>query len=439
MSLVHGHLPEPAQRVYELLADHPGPDTTATPLADALDLTEPTVTAALQLLHTAHLIQRRSGQRYALADRFRQHATHLRGRLPLSVRNTQRARLIDWYAATAAATVPLLAPDAHRFSPPVAHDAVPHTHTDDHAARTWFGGEHRVLRAVLTTALDWHWDNVAVELAEAIWHLARPTYHHDDLVHAQQAGHTAAHRAHPGIAAVFGAREAAGLADLGRHDDALAAIADATSLAHDTGDSRVLALALSLSGRVRLAAGHPDDALHEFTLALRHQRRLADDHHGHAVLHRRIGQAYLARGRVHDAVRHLRDSSEEMTRTGHPLGAARAATYLAEALIATRRPGVALAELGRARRRIRDIAALRYHVGLDLAAARAAYHLGDTGITHRLTDNLIHQLTHAGPGAAADLHAATHLRDQVAAPPSGSAADHHDHMRGPSPPRTGRT
>jgi tetratricopeptide (TPR) repeat protein len=414
VSLEYGHLSQPVQRVYELLADHPGPDTTSAPLASALDMTETDVTAALHQLHTAHLVERWTGDRYVLADRVRQHAHQLRDQMPPSVRNAQHGRLIDWYAATAAALVPILAPDAHRFSPPVTHDAVPQVHTDQQQARVWFGWEHRVLRNVLTTTADWQWDDVAVELAEATWHLGRPTYQHDDLIHAQQAGHTAAHRAHPNLAGVFRAREAAGLADLGRHDDALAAATDATACADGTGDPRLAAVTHSLSGRVRLAAGHVDDAMHDFAVALHHQRRLIDDRHGHAVLHRRIGQAYLARGRFADAIRHLRDSHEEMNRAGYPLGAARAVTFLAEALVATGRAGVALAELGRARRRIRDIAALRYHAGLDLAAARAAYHLGDASLTYRLTDNLVNQLTHAGPGATADLRAAAHLRDQVA-------------------------
>jgi hypothetical protein len=113
--------------------------------------------------------------------------------------------------------------------------------------------------------------------------------------------------------------------------------------------------------------------LHDLTLALRHHRRLVDDHHGHAVLHRRIGQAYIARGRVDHAIRHLRESRDEMTRAGHPLGVARAATFLADVLVATDRAGAALDELGRARRRIGDTAGLRYRAGPDLTAARAAY------------------------------------------------------------------
>ncbi|SEF38129.1 hypothetical protein SAMN05421837_11880 [Amycolatopsis pretoriensis] len=407
--LVHGHLSETAQQVYALLADHPGPDTTAAPLAAALDLSEPAVTDALTMLHTAQLVDRWPGDRYRLAERVRPHAIRLRERERPSVRSHQRARLIDFYAATAVAAVSLIAPDAHRFSPSAAHEATPHLHADERQARAWFGWEHQVLRHVATAAAGWGWDDVVVELAEAVWHLSRPTYHHDDLAAVQHAGHTAAQRSHPAIAAVFRAREAAALSDLDNHDGARAAAADATLSVEDTDDPRLAALAYSLSGRVQLAAGHPDRAAHDLHAALRAQRRVARDPHGHAVLHRRIGQAHLALGRVDDALRHLRNSHEELTRARHPLGAARTAVPLADALIAAGHPGAAMAELSNARTRIGATAAVRYLAALDLATARTAYHLGDTSITRRLTDTLITQLTHAGPGATTDLNAAHEL------------------------------
>jgi hypothetical protein len=412
VSLALEHLPEPDRQVYELLADHPGPDTTAAPLAFALDLPEPDVTAALHRLHAARMVERWPGDRYTVADHVRQHATHRRRQAPPSTRTLQVARLIDWYAATAGATVPVIAHDAHRFSADVVYGTAPTAPASARQARVWFSWEHHVLRDVLATAVERHHDDAAVELAEALWHLARPTYHHDDLVHAQHAGYTAALRTQPSIAAVFRARAAAGLTDLGSHDDALDAVTEAIGLARDTGDRRLLIAAHSLSGRVHLAAGHPDAALHELTIALTHHRRVVDDH-GHAVLRRRIGQAHLAHGHPGAAVPHLRASSQAMARAGHPLGTARALTVLADAHLAQDRPGPALAAVGQARRLLDDVAGLRYRAGVDLVAAEAAYRLGDTGITRRLTDDLIPLLTHAGPGAASDLAAATDLRDRL--------------------------
>ncbi len=410
MSLVYERLPEPAQWVYELLVDHPGPDTTAAPLAAVLGLPEADVTVELHRLHRTGLVQRESAERYALARDIRQHASHLREQEQPELRMYQRGLLVDWYAATAAAAVPLIAPRAHRFSPPAAHHAAPGVHPDARGAHLWFGWEHRVLRNVTAAVVDWGWDDVAVELAEAVWHLARPGYHHDDLVYVQHAGDIAAARAHPALRAVFLARRAAGLSDLERHDEALTAVTDATSLARDTGDPRLIALVQSLSGRARLAAGHAEDAFHDLTRALRHQRRVAADAHGHAVLHRRIGQARLALGHTADALRHLRDSHLEMAKAQQALGTARTATALAQAIIADRHPGQAMDVLGDARSAIGDTAAVRYLVGLDLAAAQAAYDLGDTSLTRSITDRLIDQLQHAGPGAAADLATAHQLR-----------------------------
>jgi DNA-binding transcriptional ArsR family regulator len=413
VTLPYGHLPEQAQRVYELLAEHPGPDATAAPLAAALNMTQPAVTVALHQLSTAGLvIQPRPGERFALATHVRQHATHQRAQLPEATRAQHIARLIDWYTAAAADAVPLIAPDTPRFSAPVTHTSVPQIHDDARHAHLWSSWEHRLLRNILTTAARHHHDDLTVELAEAIWHLARPTYHHDDLVHAQHTGHTTAADTQPAIAAVFRAREATGLADLGHLGAALDAITDATALAHDTDDPGVLAVVYSHRGSVHLVSGHPDEALHDCTFALHQHRHLVDDH-GHAVLHRRVGQAHLALGHPDDALRYLHASSEAMTRTRHPLSAARAQTYLADALTATGQPTKALSAVWRAHRLLGDNAAPRYRVGIDLAAARAHHLLGDAGLTHRLTDNIITRLTHAGPGATADLNAATALRDQL--------------------------
>ncbi|MBE8523038.1 hypothetical protein ILP97_37045 [Amycolatopsis sp. H6(2020)] len=399
------------QRVYELLADHPGPDTTALPVAAALEISELDAAAALQRLHAERLLdQLPPGDRYALAPWVRQHAIHQRARVSDPTRSGQNGRLIDWYAATACAAVPLLAPEAFRFSPSAAHEAVPHDHVDGHRALRWYTWEHRVLSNVLTAAVDHGRSDVAVELAEAIWHLARTTYHHDDLAHAQRIGHILTHQTRHPIAAVFRAREASALADLRHITDALGAAADAA--AGDIAEPGILALAYSHSGRVHLAAGAPEEALRELTAALRHYRSVVDDH-GHALAHRRIGQAHLALGHTADALRYLDASISALIRAKHRLGAARALTYLADALTVDRQPSNALSAIGRAHALLGNAAALRYRAGLDLAAARARYALSEATISRRLTENIIIRLNHAGPGAAGDLAAALALHDQL--------------------------
>ncbi|MFB9686117.1 hypothetical protein [Amycolatopsis plumensis] len=413
MSIPYAQLPAAIQRVYELLADHPGPDTTAPPIAAALEISELDAATALQRLHAARLLdQLPPGDRYALAPWARQHATHQRARVPDSTRSGQNSRLIDWYAATACAAVLLMAPEALRFSASATHEAVPHDHVDGHRALRWYTWEHRVLSHVLTTAVDHGRSDVAVELADAIWHLARTTDHHDDLAHAHHTGHTLTHQTRHPIAAVFRAREAKALADLRHITDALNAAAEAAALARDTAEPGILALAHSHSGRVDLVAGDPDQALRELTTGLRHYRNVVDDH-GHALTRRRIGQAHLALGYTADALCYLDASIGALIRADHRLGAARALTYLADAFTADRQPSNALSALGRAHALLGNSAAPRYRTGLDLAAARARYALGETTITRRLTENLITRLDRAGPGAAGDLAAAVALHDQL--------------------------
>ncbi|SFW13774.1 hypothetical protein [Amycolatopsis australiensis] len=424
MSDPHDHRPTAAtvQRVFEVLVDHPGPTTTAAPLAAALELPEPTVIAALQRLRANdHVVRPPEGRhtlpegdrRYALAPGVSRHAAHLRGRVPPSIRTQQRTRLLHWYAATAEVAVPL-AFDAHRFSPPVTHAAVARR-----AGRWdplgWFAWEHDVLRNVIATLVDWKHDEVVIGLAEAMWHLGRPTYHHHDLLHAQQAGRTAAERAHPALAPMFQAREAAVLADLAHHEDALAAVDDAVRRLDEHTDRLIRETVLSTRGRVQLAAGDTDHALRSFTAAHSYHRRLVDDY-GKATLLRRIGQTHLANLQTDKAIKCLKDACAAMPRiplAGSSLARVRAITHLANALTTGGRASEARRRLDRTHPLIKGTVATRYRAGHDLAVARATYALNDTAVTRNLTDNLIAQLELAGPGAARDLHAARDLRRRL--------------------------
>ncbi|MFJ1767983.1 hypothetical protein ACIOD2_47240 [Amycolatopsis sp. NPDC088138] len=413
MSLTHAHLPGAARQVYDLLADHPGPATTAAPVAAALGITEPDAAAALQRLHAAHLVdQLPPGHRYALTSLVRQHAAHQRRQTPASARAVQNTRLVSWYTAAASAAVSLVAPRAPWFSAHATHEALPPDHADGRRGLPWYAQEHHVLRNILAAELAQGRAEVAVELAEAVWHLARPTYHHDDLAHAQHTGHTLTHQTRRPLAAVFRAREATALADLGRRVEALRAAAEATTSAQDTAEPGILALVHAHNGRVHLTAGQPENALHELATALRHHQ-VVDDDHGRALVHRRIGQAHLDLGHIADATRYLDASSSALTRKGHRLSAARSLTYLAHALVADRHSARALSVVGRAHDLLGNAAAPRYRAGIGLAAARARYALGEATVTRRITEDLIRRLRDSGPGAAGDLAAATELHNRL--------------------------
>ncbi|MEV6832078.1 hypothetical protein [Amycolatopsis sp. NPDC051102] len=417
MSDQHGYPAATVQRVFEVLVDHPGPDTTAAPLAAALELPEPVVIAALEQLRAGGQVLRRPegrhapverDRRYTLAEGVSRHAAHLRGRTPPSIRTQQQIRLLHWYAATAEVAVPL-AFDVHRFGPRVTYAAVARC-AGGWDPLGWFAWEHDVLRNVVTTLTSWKHDDVVIGLAEAIWHLGRPTYHHHDLLHAQQAGRAAAERSDPALTPVFQAREAAVLADLAHHADARAAVDDAVGRLDEHTDRRIREAVVSIRGRVHLAAGDTDHALLDFTTALSYHRRLVDDY-GKAALLRRVGQTRLANGQIGKAITCLRDATAAMPRT--PLARVRAVTYLAEALTTGGRAAEAIHELSRAHPLIKESVAIRYRAGHDLAAARATYARGDSARARSLTDNLIDQLELAGRGAVRDLHAARDLRRRL--------------------------
>ncbi len=404
--------------VFELLADHPGPDTTAAPLAAVLDLRTAVVTAALEKMaadgrvvrppHSSPLAV--GGHRYVLAEGISRHAAHRRGRVPPSLRTQQIERLLDWYVTTAAVAVSRIAPDVCKFSPDVRHAPIAHP---GHGWNPlgWFAWEHSTLRTVLAALMGRRQHDSAVELAEAIWHCGRPGYRHDDVLYAQQAGRVAAERSTPAIAAVFRAREAIVLADLDRLDDARAAVADAARLAAASSDGSVREAVTAAEGRVHLAVGDADRAVRAFTLALAEHRRLPD-RYGQAVLYRRVGQAYLAQRQIGRAISCLRQARSLMP----PLSLAqvRTVTHLADALIRGGRAAEADTALREVHPLITGSSAVRYRVGHDLAVARAAYHLGDDGRARRRLDDLITQLTTLdNPVAARDLTAARELRRRL--------------------------
>ncbi|SFW86906.1 hypothetical protein [Amycolatopsis australiensis] len=157
MNLVHDHLPGPAQQVYQLMADHPGPDTAATPLAAALELTGTEVADALQMLPTARLLDRSPGDRYQLPGRLHRHAASPRDRERPSIRTRQRARLVDFYAATAAAAIPSPPTPTASAHPQPTKSVLLSTPTNATPA-AGSAGNTSSCRHVATTAVGWGWD-----------------------------------------------------------------------------------------------------------------------------------------------------------------------------------------------------------------------------------------------------------------------------------------
>jgi DNA-binding SARP family transcriptional activator/tetratricopeptide (TPR) repeat protein/DNA-binding XRE family transcriptional regulator len=160
------HLSAAAAGSFRLLGLHPGPDFdlyAATALTgNALDRARST----LDMLVTAHLVRRTSGDRYAMHDLLRAYALSLPAE-PGEQRSAM-TRLLDYYLATAASAMEALAP-ADRNRRPLAPVVVSCPPVSDPArARAWLDQERAVLVAAIRHATLHGWPDHAIRLAATL-------------------------------------------------------------------------------------------------------------------------------------------------------------------------------------------------------------------------------------------------------------------------------
>ncbi|MFD6363210.1 BTAD domain-containing putative transcriptional regulator [Streptomyces roseolus] len=138
-------------RLFRLLADHPGPDTTAAAAAASAGLSSDRTRALLAELVNAHLLQCHPSDRYQLHDLVRAYAAdRLAADEPETDRRAARHRLFDHYLHSALSADRLL--DEHRDPIPV-DPPVPGGHprptTGPEEARAWFAAEQTALVAAV--------------------------------------------------------------------------------------------------------------------------------------------------------------------------------------------------------------------------------------------------------------------------------------------------
>jgi tetratricopeptide (TPR) repeat protein len=160
------HLPAVAARSFRMLGLHPGPDLD---LYAAMALTDTGLEQAhstLAILTTAHLIQGTRDGRYVMHDLLRAYAASLLDD-PDEPRSAM-TRMLDYYLATAASAMEVLAP-AERNRRPVAPIAVSSPPVPDPArARAWLDAERAVLVAVTRHAARRGWPQHAIRLAATL-------------------------------------------------------------------------------------------------------------------------------------------------------------------------------------------------------------------------------------------------------------------------------
>ncbi|MFI5591240.1 hypothetical protein ACIA5G_39740 [Amycolatopsis sp. NPDC051758] len=391
LTVVYDNLPARARQLYRLLSDYPGPDCTVAVLAAALDQSLTAVEDAMNDLFQAHLVTETGPGRYALGTSVSQHAQRLRNEVDSpDLRDEQLRRLITWYLHRCAGAANTIKPSPHRYTPVFTDGrADRHRHPSPAHAQAWFQIERRNIMAALDTAAELDFDDLLVQLAEAVWDPLRTGYHLEDIVLSQTKASRSAVMVSTALSAVIIARVAFALTSLGEEPEAsITTAGEAVQLAHGTDDSWAKAMALSTRARALTAAGHLDDAITDLNAALVLDRQRGDLP-SIALRLRRLGQAHQSRGDTARAVELLLQAVDQMAAANDQAGHARSLTYLANGYLAAGRPGLALDALRRGHGYVANAGASRHRVDAELTAARAYEQLGDLAAARALCDELL--------------------------------------------------
>lgn len=261
-----------AERLFRLLALHPGPDFSLPAAAALAGLPARRVRPLLAELTGLHLVTEHSPARYAFHDLLRAHAAELvREHHTEAERQAALHRLHHHYLHTAYTADRLLAPTADPLPPPPAPEGVhPEPLADDDRALAWLTAEHAVLLAVVDTAAASGQERIACQLA---WSLEpffdRRGHWHDGLTAQRTALDAARRLADPALEA----RGLRGLARvegrLGLHTRAVPRLERALELFTRLGDD---------TGRANThrSLGWEREQLDDLPGALRHNRLALD-------------------------------------------------------------------------------------------------------------------------------------------------------------------
>lgn len=232
------HLTARQRMVFVLLGIAPGPDIDLPAAVSLTGLTTAEARRALRVLEDHSLLDRHPHGRYAMHDLVRAYATTADDHLPAPEREAALERLTDFYLHTAHTAERLLTP--HR--PPIRLDPpAPGTHShplpDRASALAWMDAHHLHLLAVQHTAASRRRHRIVWQIAWALASFHRLRGHiHDDLAVWQAAADAATHLPDPGARILAHRLLGHALAELERHDGAIANLHQALALARQHHD-----------------------------------------------------------------------------------------------------------------------------------------------------------------------------------------------------------
>ncbi len=372
-------LPADAARAYRLLALVPGPDF-GPDLAAAATAAEPgQVTAMLDSLAGASLLEETGGRRFRFHDLVKLHARDQADSEPAAEREAAIARSVDWYLHAAVAADLVVIPGRWRLNPRYERARQsPPAFSGPNEALEWLESELPGLLAALQAAHDQGLHEQSWQLCEALWGLFtnRRFYplwieaHAIGIASAQECGDRRAEaRMHVQL----------GLAYLGeaRHEAARQQFIRALGLDRREGHRIGEAAALEQIGLTDLAQGRHDEAIGAFTAARAVFRQIGR-HRAIAMMTCHIGEAHRDAGQYPDAIGHLREARRLSAAIPDPYNEARALTSLGEAHLCAGHPRNAVQPLSEAYAIMTSLETPRYEQArICVALADAAGLLGD--------------------------------------------------------------
>jgi tetratricopeptide (TPR) repeat protein len=275
-----------AQRLFRLLAWHPGPDIGGPAVASLAGLPPAATGPPLRQLTDATLAAESPPGRYACHDLLRAYAAELAAATDSAAdRHAAAVRLLDHYLHSAHAADLRL--DPHRDPiplPPAGAGVTPAPVADHEAALAWLETELPALLAAIPTAVAEGFDRHACLLARTLAHFLERRGHWARWVVAQECALVAARR---------------------------------------LGDPAEEAPALRSLGRAGVHLGRPDDAVAHLTAALE-KYRAAGDRSGQGRIEFDLTWVAARQDRHDDALRHSRAALRHFTAAGNRSGQGRA-------------------------------------------------------------------------------------------------------------------
>jgi tetratricopeptide (TPR) repeat protein len=329
-SVSYGELDRPAQQLYRTCSWHPGREFGVAVVADTLEWDEVTTYEVLTRLVEVSLLAEVEDGRYAFHDLVRAHARRCADAEDGTAGTTDAVRrMASWYLACAVAADLVIHPLRPHVGPLYEETGQPgEVFSGEHAAMAWLTLERANLLAVVDTAWERGWDEIAWQMCEALWGLFLRTRRYGDWIATQKVGIASAercgdHRAQARLRSQLGFA----YAKMGRFADAAAENTRALEIADAVDDKQARATSLSQLGRAARGLGDLATALTYYRRSLRAHEEIGLTR-GVALNRRRIGEILTKMGDPEAAVVELHASADAMAALGDRIQHARCLQHL---------------------------------------------------------------------------------------------------------------